>query len=689
MFTHPTLVTQLLDALLPPQAKVLCVEAPAAIDPFLTPKIASLDFPEGEARDDLPPSWKPRPLAGLEQTSEEYHWVLGGYNDSVGGEIYRQKKPPFAIADSWKNDEEPEDTEERLCSIILRNTLYSKVRADGYAFCEFHPSGFACSVIRDRIAKCGLFILGACQVPGDRPCCLALLGKKKPEKIHSLVATGDQDTRITQFFKFLTGASTTPPAGIIATEPVKFISPSLAEPIRNYLRQARNLGLPLVEPSPEASADLPVRLVLHSFDETENPDDRKTVDDEFSDLDFTALSEQQREARAGLYRYIREWLFSDLGEMYAALLRGQLVDPLSAWATEAYPPIPIPELPIRQRMFSLQQELAHLQARTRQLAEEIWNSPDRIGEHEASFRTINVTGDDPSWIADMPFPLASILWQIRTTANATVKLQLLLKFFEGLASFHAMILMSTADRSPRIKEELKALLGDLATRGQSLTRATFGTWSQIYSQLAKLIRTSLCAHPPDPGRGQFLEALGIDQIKVAEHLVSKELATIFKDANHLRNRITGHGPFITESLAAIHVAELEALQQRWQDIGARVWRQLRLIQPTLQAFKRGGMYHVTVRLLAGNQQPFAAEELLLFDAPECDFVHLHHRDSHQTLKLIPFIRICDPPAGTQSACYFYNRSDHQGAHYVTYYANQRPEEVFSEDPATMIAQLLQ
>jgi hypothetical protein len=466
----------------------------------------------------------------------------------------------------------------------------------------------------------------------------------------------------------------------------KFLAPAVAGLLQSYLQQARKLGLRLVQPSEDMNADLPLNVLMDAFNDTEPGSDEFLEDAQpAADSERTQTSVPERDEL--LYRYLECWFYSDLGETYASILRKK-GETNVAWPTDLLPPVPIPDAATCSRVLSLQEEVRKLDVRTNGLKEAIWSSPGKVGEHEDAFKKINIPEDDPGWIAEMPFPLASILWQIRNASNEKERMELLLKFFEGLASFHATILMSAANRSTAIKVELRSILTELEARNQSITKATFGTWSNTFQRLAKVVRKGVSGSTQNAHDSGFLEAIGIQDTNAVQALVSKELAELFIATNYLRNRITGHGPLITEGLAAIHVDQLMPLLNRWRSKSAWVWASVRILQATNNAFKRAGQYHVNARLLIGNQQPFPVETTILDDTPDCGYVHLHHKASYKALQLIPFIRICEPPPGTQTACYFYNRSDAQGAHYVTYYANQAPEEVFSEDPASVLFKLL-
>lgn len=689
MFIDTPAIPMILEILRP--ASVLSVEPPgspdgawkAEIQRFVFPQNAS-DASQNRKVQDNPSGSLPLCLDDLAGASEQFDLVLGGFIDSEIGHFFRDNQYPHAV----KLADLPANALEILEERQAKLGLLSKVAAGGYVVCQFHPDAFACKSTREVIGRQGLFVLGSCQVDlWKKASCLTFLSKRKPTGVFSLLVYKDDDPRIRAFIDFLTGKSADKPEGLIEALPEKFRAPAVAGLLQSYLQQARKLGVRLVQPLEDMNADLPLNVLMDAFNDTE-PGSDELLEDAQPGADSVEAQTSVLEREELAYRYLKCWFYSDLGETYASILRTK-GETNSAWPTDLLPPVPIPDAATCCRVLSLQEEVRRLEVRTNGLKEAIWSSPSKVGEHEDAFKKINIPEDDPGWVAETPFPLASILWQIRNAPNEKERMALLLKFFEGLASFHATILMSAANRSPAIKVELRSILKELEARNQSILMATFGTWSNTFGRLAKVVRQGVSGSTQDARESGFMEAIGIQDAKTVQALVSKELAELFMATNHLRNRITGHGPLITERLAAIHVDELMRLLNRWRSKSAWVWATVRILQATNNSFKRAGQYHVNARLLTGNQQPFPAEIVILDDTPDCDYVHLHNKGSNQTLQLIPFIRICEPPPGTQMACYFYNRSDAQGAHYVTYYANQAPEEVFSEDPASMLYKLLE
>lgn len=673
----------ILETLLQSPSSVLSVEAPGAPDKLPQSNISRFVFPEDGTTSKKTPNWNPSSLGEIVEASEQFDVVFGGFIDSEIGHFFRDKNYPFHldIADL------PMNAAEMLKERMTKLKLLSRVSQHGYVVCQLHPDVFSCKSTRNALARLGLFVLGSCQT-GTWKCesCITFLSKRKPKKIYSLLVHKDDDPRIKAFVELFAGKCSDKPEGLVVAAPDKFLAPAIADIVNKYQQEAKRLGVPLVQPSEDENAALPMKTLMAAFNDTE-PSNDDFLEESQPVADVVQTHHPALEEEELLYSYLKYWFFTDIGELYASILRSKGETSIM-WPIDLVPPVPIPDSATCRRVLSLQEEVSRLAAKTKRLEKAIWSTPKKVTEHEIAFKRINTPEDDPGWIAEMPFPLASIIWQIRNAPSEKERMELLLKFFEGLASFHAMILMSAAKRSQAVKIELRSILAALETKGQSLMRATFGTWSNTYGRLAKVIRGGLGGSADAACESGFLDALGIDNIKVVQALISKELVEIFQKTNDLRNRMTGHGPLILEGLAAIHVADLMPLFDRWRTNSAGVWEHLRLIQATGQASKRAGLYHVRVKLLTGNQQPFPVEMVPLFDTPDSDFVHLHYKESKNSLQLIPFIRICDPPAGTQSACYFYNRSDAQGAHYVTYSANQSPEEVFQEDPASMIMRLL-
>jgi hypothetical protein len=48
-------------------------------------------------------------------------------------------------------------------------------------------------------------------------------------------------------------------------------------------------------------------------------------------------------------------------------------------------------------------------------------------------------------------------------------------------------------------------------------------------------------------------------------------------------------------------------------------------------------------------------------------LHFKSIDRQQTLELLPFIKVLEPPAKEQNACYFYNRKESGGISFHSYH----------------------
>ena len=86
----------------------------------------------------------------------------------------------------------------------------------------------------------------------------------------------------------------------------------------------------------------------------------------------------------------------------------------------------------------------------------------------------------------------------------------------------------------------------------------------------------------------------------------------------------------------------------------------------------------------------AAEELLkvadeietidirLIEPAEHGELHLYDTQAELALRLLPFVRIKSSPNKEKNACYFYNRVDKEGAHFISHHLSEESEVVEQE-----------
>jgi hypothetical protein len=570
----------------------------------------------------------------------------------------------------------------------LQLDIISKTRPGGFAICETKSELFSDERYIKEIEKRGFAVVGMVEFLFHSPP-WAIISRSSPSSIYSIIINDSNGKdRLTSscqrgldfpnqqilesFLRFVFGQSETAPQGTISTPKNLFLSPLASKEIKEYTELAQRCGQPLVRPSLETSAPLPALLILEYW----------KAQSEYNIIESSGYEELAQTAETEeLRRFLGIWFQSPLGLRYSAILK---MSGCLSWPADRLPPIPLPDQLTRQGILELMTNLDELEVSTARLRDAVWKKPGLIKEHKRNYASINVPAENPAWVDVLPFPLATILWQVHTAPRAKDRLDLLLKFFEGLSSLHASILLSVAVGDSVLLDVLRQALPELRERGCDIKRATFGTWVQLYERLSKHFRAMLDqGKAPEDGAG-LGRLFAINDVSVIRKLISKDLSSVFQKANHMRNRISGHGPMITENLAAVHVKELQDLIISWRASSGALWDEVKLIQSTDQMIRKGGFYHLKARVLTGVRQPFPVETLALNDAPDAEWLHLHQIGSPNTMPLLPFIQISDPPSGTQAACYFYNRCERDGAHFVSFNYEETPELTFASDPTVIL-----
>ena len=277
------------------------------------------------------------------------------------------------------------------------------------------------------------------------------------------------------------------------------------------------------------------------------------------------------------------------------------------------------------------------------------------------------------WAETLPFPLASIVWQYYAELDPRSKVDHLLKFFEALAQFLAMIQLS-AFRSDNSFFDANRSTWFGANLGSSrpidFGMATFGLWVKLSERLAKAARRMLSAGNINAERCGHLFATR--DLALIKSIASRDLAGVMDAACAIRNA-WGHAGVASAKDHAQRLRELESLLARTQACLATTFETWDLLKPG-PAMYADGIYDCTVTILTGTNPTFRKMQVQVDHPLDSGRLYLLNGGSPKALELVPLFRVIPGQNPGEDACYFYSRLlPDGGVRWVSYHFRAAPE----------------
>lgn len=324
----------------------------------------------------------------------------------------------------------------------------------------------------------------------------------------------------------------------------------------------------------------------------------------------------------------------------------------------------LPDLNTQQTTVQTQTRLREVSAELRELEKRLWEQPRKCDAVAKATERFERKEALPEWIDTLPFPLGSILWAYHTCgADAERRYKHLRHFFEAYGAFLATILLSAFSRDQELfASELKALHEGVGGH-ISLQRADFGTWVRIMERFAKTSRQLLngTAEQKERAYGIFCTR----DPEVIQALTESRIVSLLQKANSRRNR-ESHGGVVGEPKAKEWHAELQSYLTELRECLGIVWDRFELVLPGAATFS-GGIHRYSIQKVRGRCAPFENVDIELTHPMEHGILHLKAQDERRALALLPLIKVMPSPRFAGNACYFYNRQERDGIHFVSYH----------------------
>ncbi|MGA9993134.1 MAG: hypothetical protein WBP86_12480, partial [Thiobacillaceae bacterium] len=224
------------------------------------------------------------------------------------------------------------------------------------------------------------------------------------------------------------------------------------------------------------------------------------------------------------------------------------------------------------------------------------------------------------------------------------------------------------------KEKLKEAM---AKQSLSFQRATFGTWKLVVEYLGKQTRSLLQEDGKKPedaknDRAICASIFADSTLKLPGLLCSKDIAAVLVVTNKMRNDWSGHGGVVGQEEAKLRNEQLLGQVEKLRQAMSDVWDSSVIVN-ALHCRPRRGVFENEIAMLKGSNSEFLKESRSMSTWLDVDSLYIINGDQSGALKLLPLVQVSSSPGTAKNACYFFNRTERDGARFVSYHFASQPE----------------
>jgi hypothetical protein len=321
----------------------------------------------------------------------------------------------------------------------------------------------------------------------------------------------------------------------------------------------------------------------------------------------------------------------------------------------------LPEISTQERVLQSHQTMEELRLQLNQLESRLWKRPVSVDDINQKVDRLNEDEGIESWIAMLPFPLASVLRKYHAVDNTEYKSKFLLDFFEATAQFFTVVMLSALQNDEsRFRNRKGKWLGADEGYGESLKRSDFGDWAKIGGRVAKETRRMISGDERDHCL-ELYRAQSADWIKAVSN---KELYKVIDTVSGYRNSWKGHSSTTTrEKIFRERLRKLEEKLNEVRDVIGYALEDVILLKPKQMRYTEG-VYHAQVKKLRGAQTIFEESTTETTVPMDTERLYLLEEGQSRPLKLLPFFRLMASPRSEENAFYFYNRVEDEQSRQV-------------------------
>ncbi len=298
------------------------------------------------------------------------------------------------------------------------------------------------------------------------------------------------------------------------------------------------------------------------------------------------------------------------------------------------------------------------------LRDEIWIDEEAISTVKEVTGALNSSETLGAWAEQLPFPLAASLRTYETFALDEGKAaEQLIHFWEATAAFHATYLLSALYQSEELwNSEIPKLRLALEGGKCGFERATIGTWRITIEYLSSRF-LSLMNSDDIATQDRIGNLLGGSSKRTHERLLSPKIAQLIGQVNVIRNTFSAHSGTMSFEQDRVKKESLLGLTNELRSELGHAWSGFRLVRPGAHYILEEGTI-VDCEILMGPTTPFKPEKLSVNENLRTGALYLVSQSG--SLKLAPLIQMNAAPSEVKNTCYFYSRTDADGARLVSY-----------------------
>jgi hypothetical protein len=340
-------------------------------------------------------------------------------------------------------------------------------------------------------------------------------------------------------------------------------------------------------------------------------------------------------------------------------------------------PIDLPGIEAQDRVTRAAQQLYAMQATVTNLRETLWRDPLAVWPRVTP-ELSRAARVDPlrANIDRSPYPLASVLHRYLAESAIDRKVSRLIQYFEVIAEFSAILLLSAFCRNATLFGNVQRKLtnNDSEQRREPLLeRADFGQWIALGFALAKAARRAVSDKALAPAWSQ---AVGPTSA-VAKLLSTTDYWSLIDLARPIRNE-RAHGGIDSETQHQAWLRQLEGILYELMPAIGSVWENVRLLLPDSTRFRGGVWMYPQAKLLMGSNDILEQVEFTSLEPIETgQLVFAPQGQGREILPLVPLVRVSTFRAHSRIACYFYSaRVSGDTFKYVSYHYEEEPQRTF-------------
>jgi len=326
----------------------------------------------------------------------------------------------------------------------------------------------------------------------------------------------------------------------------------------------------------------------------------------------------------------------------------------------------LPDIHTQQSIVGLEGRLSETGLQVTELRLRLWSRPRSFEEVHRDLKLLIKEDRLENWIDVLPFPISSILWRYYATSDDSRKVEHLFHFFEALAEFLCMIVLSSLVQDREFyRQQSKVWTQNPEKFKDWYLRASFGSWQTLLSKLAKATRELLDDKKTyDICRG----LLGNPSESFLSMITGKGIGKVLSEVVSLRNKWKGHGGITSTTETQDRVQILEQSLNEVRKYISDSFDDVLVMAPISATFNEG-VYTYLVRALVGARTPFSEVEIETLIPLDSKRLFLSHSKQAKPIVLLPFIRF----EGKSDAVYFYQSVESRTVRWVSYHFETAPE----------------